>query len=78
MADIPKLLEEKAKQRTQEYLQQLMLHLATNNRAMEESEYKKFMNEITKGISEPIDQEFSRDKFEQLRMLTNMGANRLG
>jgi hypothetical protein len=76
MIDIPKLLEEKAKQRTQDYLQQIMLHLATNSRFMEESEYKQFINGLTKGLGEPVSQEFSREKFEELRMLTNMGANR--
>lgn len=76
MTDIPKLLEEKAKQRTKDYLQQIMLHLATNNRFMEESEYKQFIDGLTIGLGEPVSQEFNREKFEELRMLTNMGANR--
>jgi hypothetical protein len=76
MSDIPKLLEEQAKEKNQKILEQILIHLATNNRALEEDEYKRFMNRISKALKQNPNVQFDRDKFEELRLLTDMGANK--
>jgi hypothetical protein len=78
MVDLPVILEDKAKEKNSRMLEQVMILLATNGRHMEDKEYKEFINNLTKGsgLNEQSDQ-FDREKFEHLRMLTNMGANRM-
>ncbi|KYC94363.1 hypothetical protein B4102_3584 [Heyndrickxia sporothermodurans] len=82
MVDLPFILEEKAKEKSARLLEQIMILIATNGRLMEDDEYKKFINNVTQPISEKEKEkepnnQFDRDKFEQLRFLTNMGANRM-
>ncbi|KAB2335087.1 hypothetical protein [Bacillus mesophilum] len=74
MIDIPSLLEEKAKEHQNKLLQQIMIRLATNERYMPDEEYKNFMRNITP--KEQKEERFDREKFEKLRHITNMGANR--
>lgn len=70
------MLEEKARERTERVLEQLLIHLATNQRALAEDEYKKFMNGLTKNIKAAPGATFNRDKMEELRLMTNLGANK--
>lgn len=79
MVDLPEILEEKAKEKNQKILEKLFLHIAANNRSLEEAEFKKFMNSLSKGADQQQKGDtFDREKFEELRLLTNMGANKLG
>lgn len=76
MADIPKLLQDKAREKSEKLLEQIMMLLATNSRSLEQKEFEEYIKKI---IPEEVKQKletFDRDKFEELRMLTNMGANR--
>jgi hypothetical protein len=76
MVDLPKLLDEKAKEKNEKLLEQILIHLATNQRSLEEGEFKKFMTKLSKQVNPNQDNAFDRDKMEELRMLTEMGANR--
>lgn len=76
MADLPKLLEEKAKEKHEKLLEQVLIQLATNQRTLEDNEFKKFMGQISKALNQNQTNAFDRDKMEELRMLTQMGANR--
>lgn len=76
MVDLPKLLEEKAKEKNEKLMEQILIHLATNQRSLEESEFKKFMDGLSKALNRNPNNDFDRDKMEELRMLTEMGANR--
>ncbi|WP_370221990.1 hypothetical protein [Cytobacillus sp.] len=74
--DLPQLLEERAKEKNEKILEQIFIRLATNQRAMEEEEYKKFLKVLTKKLKSQPGLEFSRDKMEELRMMTHLGANK--
>jgi hypothetical protein len=74
--DLPKMMEEKAKEKNEKFFEQLLIRLATNNRALSEDEYKKFMNNVTKNLDKKPNETFDREKFEELRLITNMGANK--
>ncbi|MEH7223851.1 hypothetical protein V7112_08520 [Bacillus sp. JJ1566] len=76
MVDLPAILEDKAKEKTFQLLEQIMIRLATNSRYMPDEEYQKFMNQVIPKDATPAEKQFSREKFEELRMLTNMGVNR--
>lgn len=77
MVDIPQLIEEKIKMKHRELYENFMILLATNNRSLEDNEFKKFMEDLSKPLmQQKQNSEFDREKFEQLRLLTNMGANR--
>jgi hypothetical protein len=76
MVDIPEFLNQKAKQKNSQLLEQVMLLIATNNRVMEESDYKKFIKQLTNQAGIKPDDDFDRAKFEHLRMMTNRGINR--
>ncbi|QHA36851.1 hypothetical protein [Rossellomorea marisflavi] len=53
-------------------MQELQLRIATNNRAMEDADYKTLIHGMTKqlGVQEET-AGFSREKFEQLRAMMN-------
>jgi hypothetical protein len=76
MSDLPKLLTEKVQEKYLAIFEQILVRLATNNRGLEESEYKKFVESITKQLKTNQTEGFDRDKFEELRFLTNLGANK--
>lgn len=57
----------------QKMLEQLNILIASNNRAMEDKVFAKLTNELANRKKR---NEFDRQKFEELRALTNMGANR--
>jgi hypothetical protein len=77
MADIPRLLEEKNKEKHRAVLEQIFIRLATNSRALEESEFKRFIESVTSHSDVNQLDHFDRDKFEELRFMTNQGANRI-
>ncbi|THE09950.1 hypothetical protein E1I69_20500 [Bacillus timonensis] len=76
MVDLPAILEDKAKEKNTGLLEQIMVRLATNSRYMPDDEYQKLMNQVFPKDAIPTENQFSREKFEELRMLTNMGVNR--
>lgn len=77
MIDIPRILEEHAQEKLTKILQELMLRIAANNRAMADDEYKSLVNGLTQAANiQNKNQEFSRDKMEELRAMTNLGINR--
>lgn len=74
--DLPQLLEEKAKEKNEKIMEQIFILLATNHRSLGEDDYKKFMNNLTKVLKKQPELEFDRDKMEELRLMTNLGANK--
>ncbi|MFE8697983.1 hypothetical protein ACFYKT_16700 [Cytobacillus sp. FJAT-53684] len=70
------MLEEKAKEKNEKILEQIMIHLATNNRSLQEEDYKELMNSLTQSLDKKTNETFNREKFEELRLMTNMGANK--
>lgn len=76
MIDLPKVVAEKRKQDAARLLQDVHLRLVTNNRSLDETEYKAFIRETTKAVGVKQAEKFDRNKFEQLRSLTNSGAGR--
>jgi hypothetical protein len=76
MVDLSKLLEVKRKQNASRRLNDLLMTVATNNRAMDDAEYKKFIGGLNKELGIKAENKFNRDKFEQLRAMTEMGGNR--
>lgn len=84
MVDIPYLIKRKREKETNDYLMQMQLQTATNNRVMEDESYQKLIRNLTKGFEEGSKKqnndknEFDRHKFEVLRFMTNRGANFTG
>jgi hypothetical protein len=76
MVDIPKVIEASRKRDIANRLSDLQMILATNNRGMEDADYKSYINGINKSLGVKADQKFDREKFEELRALTGMGGNR--
>jgi hypothetical protein len=76
MVDLAKLLEAKRKQSAYSRLNDVFMTIATNNRGMEDSEYKKFIGGLNKELGIKAENKFNRDKFEQLRAMTEMGGNK--
>ncbi len=76
MVDIPKFLEDIAKEKKERVLEQILILLATNQRSMDQKEFEKFLKKLTDGVSGQDITTFNRDKMEELRMLTNLGANK--
>lgn len=67
MVDIPQLLKINAEKETQERILQLKLLIASNQRMMEDKEYKQFI-EILK--PKQVSNQFNRDRVEQLRAMS--------
>lgn len=76
MVDLPKFLEEKAKEKNSQMMEQVLIHLATNQRSLEENEFKKFMDGLAKTLNQNPTNSFDRNKMEELRMMTQLGSNR--
>lgn len=72
MVDLPELLKAKRKQNAATQLTELYLLIATNNRGMEDADYKKYIRGLTDELGMKQNETFNRDSFEQLRMLSNM------
>jgi hypothetical protein len=74
MVDLSKLLEAKRKQSAFGRLNDVFLAIATNNRGMDDAEYKKFISGLNKEIGIKPENKFNRDKFEQLRAMTGVNT----
>lgn len=72
MVDLSKLLEAKRKQSASYRLNDVLLTIATNNRGMDDAEYKKFISGLNKELGIKPENKFNRDKFEQLRAMTGV------
>lgn len=68
MVDLPRVLESKRKHDALARLNDVYLILATNNRGIEEADYKAFIRRLNKDVGVKDEQGFNRDKFEELRM----------
>jgi hypothetical protein len=53
-----------------------MLLQASNQRLMEEEAYSGFVKALKQNAQIKEEDTFNREKMEELRMLTNLGANR--
>lgn len=71
MVDIVKLIETKSKLDAADKLEQVRMTLSTNNRGVEDAEYKALIAELSKRIGVKTSAKFDRAKFEQLRSLSN-------
>lgn len=83
MVDIPEAIKEKYRERNIEHFVQFQMMLASNNRVMDEDNYKKFIENLTKNLRDDRSEtgqgeELDRHAFETLRLLTQQGANRTG
>jgi hypothetical protein len=67
MIDLPKLLEVKRKHEAANQLGDVYKLIATNNRSIEEADYKTYIRGLNKEIGIKPKQTFDREKFEQLR-----------
>jgi len=76
MVDIPKIVEAVRKRDIANRLADIYMIIATNNRAIEEADYKTYISGLNKSLGIKAEQKFDRDKFEELRALTSMGGNR--
>lgn len=76
MVDLQKLLESKRKQDALQQLNSVFMSIATNERTMDDVEYKKLINGLNKTIGIKTADKFDREKFEQLRAMTNIGGNK--
>lgn len=74
--DLPDYIAKMSKKKAVEQLKQLMLLQASNQRFMEEEAYSGFVKGLKQNAEIKETDTFDRDKFEELRMLTNLGANR--
>jgi hypothetical protein len=67
MVDLPSLLSTKRKHDAANRLGEIVMRVATNNRGMEETEYKTFIRGLNKEAGVKQSDKFDREKFEQLR-----------
>lgn len=76
MVDLAELMKHKRKHHAVSRLDEALLRLATNNRAFDEAEAKKYMRQITDSVGIKKSEKFDRSAMEQLRAFTNMGGNK--
>jgi hypothetical protein len=76
MVDLPKIIEAVRKRDIADRLGDIYMIVATNNRSIEEADYKTYIGGLNKSLGVKAEQKFDRAKFEELRALTGMGGNR--
>lgn len=67
MADLPALLSVKRKHDAANRLGDIFMRIATNNRSVEEADYKTYIRGLNKDVGVKESNKFDREKFEQLR-----------
>lgn len=70
MIDLVKVIESKRKIEAAEKLEQMRMMLSTNNRGVEDAEYKALISDLSKRVGVKAETKFNREKFEQLRALS--------
>ena len=75
MVDLPAVIESKRKNIAVNRFYDIYTLLATNQRALENTESQSFIRAISKEMGVKESENFDRGKFEELRALTGMGAN---
>ena len=75
MVDLPAVIESKRKNIAVNRFYDIYTLLATNQRALENTESQSFIRAISKEMGVKESDSFDRSKFEELRALTGMGAN---
>lgn len=79
MVDIPKRLVNLQKEKKSDYLMNLQLAIASNNRSLENDPFNNLVRNLTKNLEEKNDADkLDRNALEALRFMTNMGANKTG
>ena len=76
MVDLPKIIESARKRDIAKRLADINMIVATNNKALEDADYKSYISGLNKSLGIKAEQKFDRAKFEELRALTGMGGNR--
>lgn len=76
MVDLLALMKTKGKQDASNRLQNVSAMIATNNRGLDDAEYKTFIRNLNNLVGIKEDTKFNRDKFEELRAFTGMGGNK--
>jgi thioesterase domain-containing protein len=74
MVDLAELMKQKRKHDAMRRMEDVQMILATNNRAIEDADSKKYMQTLTRTVGIKQEAKFSREKFEELRAFTNMGG----
>lgn len=74
MIDLRALLEQKRKYDAMQRLQDVQLALATNNRSVEDAEFKSLIKTLNNSLGVKHEEKFSREKFEELRRFTEMNG----
>jgi 5-bromo-4-chloroindolyl phosphate hydrolysis protein len=69
MVDLAKVIESKRRLEAADKLEQVRIALSTNNRSLEEADYKALVSDLTKRVGFEPEQKFNRDKFDQLRAM---------
>lgn len=70
MVDLVQIIETKRKIEAAEKLEHMRITLGTNNRGVEDAEYKALISDLTKRVGVKAETKFNRDKFEQLRAMS--------
>jgi hypothetical protein len=63
--DIPKIIEAARKRDIANRLADIYMRVATNNRSIEEADYKTYIGGLNKILGIKADQKFDREKFEE-------------
>jgi hypothetical protein len=66
-------MDSQQKIEAQKTLKEMQIIMATNNRQLPDADFKHFRNAIVKDTGFKISNKFDREKFEQLRAMTNKG-----
>jgi hypothetical protein len=67
MIDLPELLRAKRKHDAVDRLNRVVAMITTNNRGVDDAEFKKFMLDLNKATGIKENEKFNREKFEELR-----------
>jgi hypothetical protein len=70
MVDLAELMRQKRKHNALAQLEEVNLLLATNNRGLEESDAKRYMQNISRATGVKQETKFNRQKMEELRAFT--------
>jgi uncharacterized NAD-dependent epimerase/dehydratase family protein len=63
--DLPAVIESKRKHIAVDKFNAILALIATNNRGMEEEEYKRYINDLNKEIGVKTQSKFDRSKFDE-------------
>jgi hypothetical protein len=73
MVDLASLMQQKRRHDASQRLQDAYLLMSVNNRAIDDTEYKRYIQDLQRTMGVKQEAKFNRDKFEELRAFTNYG-----